>query len=135
MSIINFRVLFIINGVKKLQYTSWDLNPETWLGVLLNTKPPELGEELWQVLSYSVYILGLQMSQCPSWCILFSLSHFCHTWNKSILIFYCSCLALRDLMVVYPSSKLFKYLSQLWELCLRARDDIKVCTIKPLVIN
>ena len=72
------------------------------------------------------------MSPYPSWCNLFSSSISVMPTIK-VYFFCCSCLALRDIMVVYPSSKLFKYLSQLWELCLRARDDIKVYTIKKLV--
>ena len=37
-----------------------------------------------------------------------------------------SCLALKDLLTMNTSGNVSEYLAKLWELCLRARDDIKV---------
>lgn len=37
----------------------------------------------------------------------------------------CSCLALNDLLVSRQIGEVAEYLPQLWELCLRVRDDIK----------
>ncbi len=38
----------------------------------------------------------------------------------------CSCLGLSDLLVSRHIGEVAKYIAQLWELVLRARDDIKV---------
>ena len=51
---------------------------------------------------------------------------YMYTVSLSIILCTCSCLALRDLLVVYQSSDLSSYLDRIWELSLRARDDIKV---------
>lgn len=56
-------------------------------------------------------------------------SFFLHVLASNYLsysTFISSCLALRDLIVVYNSNEISNYLDKLWEISLRARDDIKV---------
>ena len=63
------------------------------------------------------------------------LSHSAVVSGYVLLLFFLSCLALRDLLVVYQSNEASHYLDELWEMSLRARDDIKVCVIQGCVYS
>ena len=57
-------------------------------------------------------------------------------WMFWVLLVCCSlhsCVALRDLLVGRQAIEVVDYLAQLWELCLKVRDDVKVNIMHTLV--